>query len=419
MANIFSLFERRNVESTQVKPFATFQEVMQATEYSSVKAIENSAVYTAISTIAGDISALPIRVKQSKYEYNEEIEYLLNTEPNSAMTGKDLKFVLIANAILNGNGYAEIVRENGIPVGIHHIANENIVNIKKKSTAKHLTSLEYEVKNFGDKAGTRIINGENMIHLKPFTLDGIVGESSLKALSSELETEKHSKNFFANFFRNGTQSGGIIRVAGDLNSDDKEVVRESWQKANSGTDNAHRVIVLDEGTSYEPIKVDTEILKLINDNKNNVIKVAMVLGVPLHKMKIETHSMSLEESNSDYVVNTLNDYISSFQSELNRKMFTEKEIRKTNRFVFDTDVYKYVDAKTKREIIKSDYEMGLISLNEAREELGKQPLENDRLIQSLNYMNSELIDEYQLEKVKQVQKNVVDEEPLEGGEINE
>lgn len=418
MANIFSLFERRSaVQTHDILPFRNIDEVIRATEYSSIRAIENSAVYTAISTIAGDVSTLPVKVKQSKYEYNEELEYLLNVEPNQVMTAKDLKFILVANAILNGNSYAEIVRENGIPVSIHHVPNENVMNVKKKSTTKHLTSLEYVVKNFGDKAGTRIIKGEDMIHIKPFTLNGIVGESPLKALASELETEKHSKNFFANFFRNGTQSGGIIRVAGDLNSDDKEAVRDAWQEANSGTDNAHRVIVLDESTSYEPIRVDTEILKLINDNKNNVVKVAMVLGLPLHKMKIETHSMSLEESNSDYVVNTLNDYLTSIQSELNRKMFIDKDMRKHNQFVFDTDVYKYVDAKTKREIIKSDYELGLISLNEAREELGKQPLENDRHIQSLNYMNSELIDSYQMEKAKQVQKNVVDEEPLEGGEI--
>lgn len=418
MANIFSLFERRSaVQTHDILPFRNIDEVIRATEYSSIRAIENSAVYTAISTIAGDVSTLPVKVKQSKYEYNEELEYLLNVEPNQVMTAKDLKFILVANAILNGNSYAEIIRENGMPVSIHHIPNENVMNVKKKSTTKHLTSLEYVVKNIGDKANTRVIKGEDMIHIKPFTLDGIIGESPLKALASELETEKHSKNFFSNFFRGGTNAGGILTVAGDLNSDDKEIIRESWQKANAGTDNAHKVIILDEGTKYEPIKVSTDILKLINDNKNNVVKVAMVLGLPLHKMKIETHSMSLEESNSDYVVNTLNDYLTSIQSELNRKMFIDKDMRKHNQFVFDTDVYKYVDAKTKREIIKSDYELGLISLNEAREELGKQPLENDRHIQSLNYMNSELIDSYQMEKAKQVQKNVVDEEPLEGGEI--
>src|SRR5699024_2338544 len=113
--------------------------------------------------------------------------------------------------------------------------------------------------------GNRIVNGEDMIHIKPFTLDGLIGKSPLIALKEEIETEKHSKRFFTNFFKNGTQAGSILNIEGNLNAEDKDVIRDEWQKANSGTDNAHKVIVLDDGTKYEPIKVDTEILRLINE----------------------------------------------------------------------------------------------------------------------------------------------------------
>ncbi|MCD2137177.1 phage portal protein [Salinicoccus halitifaciens] len=419
--NILKAFEKREAVNNDFSPFRSFNEVMKAVEYSPVSAIENSAVFTAIRTIAGDISALPIKVKDSKYDYNEELEYLLNVEPNSVMTGKDLKYILIANAILNGNSYAEIERDsNGVPVALHHITNDKVVNIKKKSTTKYLVELEYEVQKIGKGSGNRKVNGEDMIHIKPFTLDGLIGKSPLIALKEEIETEKHSKRFFTNFFKNGTQAGSILNVQGNLNADDKEVIREKWQEANAGSDNAHKVIVLDDGTSYEPIKVDTEILKLINESKHSDVKVAQVLGVPLHKMKIETHSMSLEQANSDYVINTLNDYISSFESELNRKLFNVKAMRQENKISFNTDVYKYVDAKTKREIVKADWEMGLIDLNEAREEIGKPPVEGgDRRIQSLNYMNVDLIDEYQLKRVDSVQNNTVDEATLEGGENDE
>src|SRR5699024_5661994 len=243
--NLLDAFGKRTVENHNFSPFSSFNEVMRAVEYSPISAIENSAVFTAVRTISGDISALPIKVKDSKYEYNKELEYLLNVEPNSVMTGKDLKYILIANAILNGNSYAEIERDsNGVPVALHHIANDRVVNIKKKSTVKHLTELQYEVKKNGKSSGNRIVNGEDMIHIKPFTLDGLIGKSPLIALKEEIETEKHSKRFFTNFFKNGTQAGSILNIEGNLNAEDKKVVREEWQKANSGTDNAHKVIVL-------------------------------------------------------------------------------------------------------------------------------------------------------------------------------
>lgn len=406
-----------------VLPFGNINEVIRATEYSSVKAIENADIFTAINTIASDISSLPIKVTDGSYNNNLELEYLLNTEPNSVLSGKNFIYILIVNSILNGNAYAQIEREeNGVPVGLHYISNDRVQNIKKKSNSSFNTEINYEIRQLGDSGKTKSIPSQDILHIKPFTTDGFIGRSPLIALKDDIETQSNSKKFFSNFFKNGTQSGGIIKVAGDLNSDDKEAVREAWQQANSGSDNAHKIIVLDEGTTYDPIKVDTEILKLINDSKHNTIQVAKVLGMPLHKMKIETHSVSLEQANSDYVINTLNSYISALESELNRKLFADKALRQNNKIKFNTDVYKYSDAKTKVENIRAQVELGILSINEGREMMNLAPIDGgDRYIQSLNFMDSTLINEYQLKRVDGIQKNVVDEnkvseEPLEGGE---
>lgn len=394
-------------------PFANINEVIQATEYSSIKAIENADVFTAINTIAGDVSSLPIQVINGSYENNSELEYLLNTEPNSVMSGKDLVFILIVNSILNGNAYAEIERdENHIPLALHYIANDRVHSIKKKSNQKHNTDVIYEVKNM-DNSSTRNIKAQDMIHIKPFTLNGLVGKSPLEALKGDIESQINAKRFFNNFFKNGTQSGGIIKVAGDLNSEDKDAVRKAWQKANAGSDNAHKIIVLDEGTTYDPIKVDTEILKLVNESNYSTQQVAKVLGLPLHKMKIETHSVSLEQANSDYVINTLNSYISALESEFNRKLFADKVLRQNNKIKFNTDLYKYVDSETKIANIKAQYELGLINLNEARNMMNLAPIEGgDRRVQSLNFMNTQYIDEYQMKKAEEVQKTVVDESKI-------
>lgn len=416
--NIFRKTEQRAIQTKSTVQFNNASDVIEAAEYSSLEAIENADVYTAIHTIASDVSSLPLRVTNDSYNSNPELEYMLNIEPNLVMNGKSLIYILIANSILNGNAYAQIERDsNGIPVALHHITNDRVLNIKKYSNKNHNIKLIYEVK-YLDKSGTKEIDSQDILHIKPFSLTGFQGMSPLTALATDLDIQKNSKNFFSNFFKNGTMTGAVITKQGDLNPEQLAEFAKNWSERNSGVKNAHKTIVLDESTKYEPIKVDTEILKLVNSSNSSTLAVAKVLGLPLHKLKIETHSMSLEEANNDYLINTLNSYISEIESELNRKLFVDRDARQTHKITLDISAYKYADSKTKIETVKAKYEMGLISNEEARGELDYAPTGNTpRFIQSLNYMNSELIDNYQMEKVKQVQKNVVDEEPLEGGEI--
>ena len=219
-----------------VLPFGNINEVIRATEYSSVKAIENADIFTAINTIASDISSLPIKVTDGSYNNNLELEYLLNTEPNSVLSGKNFIYILIVNSILNGNAYAQIERdEHGVPLGLHYISNDRVQNIKKKSNSSFNTEINYEIRKLGDSGKTKSILSQDILHIKPFTTDGFIGRSPLIALKDDIETQSNSKKFFSNFFKNGTQSGGIIKVAGDLNSEDKEAVREAWQQAPRST----------------------------------------------------------------------------------------------------------------------------------------------------------------------------------------
>lgn len=419
--NIFRKTEQRAIQTKSTMQFSSASDAVKAAEYSSLEAIENADVYTAIHTIASDVSSLPLIVTNDSYNRNPELEYMLNTEPNLVMNGKSLIYILIANSILNGNAYAQIERDsNGIPVALHHMTNDRVVNIKKHSNKNHNTRLKYEIK-YLDKSGTKEVDAQDILHIKPFiSLDGFLGRSPLLALSTELEIQKNSKNFFSNFFRNGTMTGAVITKEGDLNPEQLAEFAKQWSERNSGVKNAHKTIVLDESTKYEPIRVETSILELINNSNSSTLAVAKVLGLPLHKLAIETHSMSLEEANNSYLINTLNSYISEIQSELNRKLFADRDARQNHKIALDISAYKYADSKTKIETVKAKYEMGLISNEEARGELDYAPTGNTpRFIQSLNYMNSELIDDYQQKKANQVQKNVVEESPAEGGEIDE
>ena len=79
-------------------------------------ALKISALYCGLNLISETISALPVykyKVSEdgSKVRCKEKINYLLNRSCNGFVRSFDLKDALIKSAILEGNGFALMVRD--------------------------------------------------------------------------------------------------------------------------------------------------------------------------------------------------------------------------------------------------------------------------------------------------------------------
>ncbi|AQL56421.1 phage portal protein [Abyssicoccus albus] len=354
-------------------------------EYSTVEALRNSDIFTAVMMIASDMAKMNIHVmKDDMRDKNHVIEKLFNKRPNDLYDAYTFKFVVIANALLTKHGYIEIVRNSkGQPEKLYHIKSSELEVVKKNNKVFYLHKNKREIEY------------NDVIDFKPYSLDGIDSISMLQSLTPDLEMQKHSKSFFANFFKHGTQAGGKLKLKdGQLSKEAREKLREEFQKANSGADNAGKVLVLDETMEYDKFEIDTEILKLINTSQHSTAQVAKVFGIPLHKFGIANANMSLKDSINDYLQTTLSRYMKAFVSACEFKLLQTT----TYSLVFDTKSYRKVDWEVYTKIISEQYNDGVISLNEYRLELGYPPInepyaEKHRV--SLNQVNAELVDEYQ------------------------
>lgn len=238
----------------------------------------------------------------------------------------------------------------------------------------------------------------DILHFKFFTLDGLHGVSPLKSLKHDLSMQNDSKRFLANFFKNDTQTGGILKMKhGKLSKEARDKVRDEWQKSNAGVNNAHKVLVIDETFEYEPIEVDTEVLKLINASTFSTETIGKVYRIPRHKLGLETSNMSLAQANLDYLTSTLNSYLKVITNELNFKLSSDFN----QKYLFDTSPFKTTDVETHTKLTINKVDKGLISLNEARKELGHKPIANinaDKHFISLNYTSIDKLEEYQMTK---------------------
>lgn len=410
---LFIKQETRN--NTQDITFSTISNIMTGVNYTSAKAIENADVFTAVQMIASDIASLPLhKHTHGIKEYHDSLATLFNVKPNSYYNAYQLKFIMVANALLNGESFVEVVRDKqGKPAELFHIKNSEISYRQDQSTGFKLV---YEIQN-GKK--TRRVQADDVLHIRFFSLDGIRGISPISSLREDIEAQKNSKKFLSNFFKNGTNNGGkLIYKGGKLSKEAREKLKSEWQKANSGTDEAHKVVVLDETMDYEAIEIPKETLEILNTSNHSTEQVAKAFKIPRHKFGLQTSNMKLEEMNMDYLVSTLQPYLSSITNEINFKLIDDHKINHIS-YKFNTDNYKTIDSETKVKNVRSQLEMGVINLDEARQEFGKEALADglgQKHLVSLNYTTLDMLEDYQMAKAKNLP---IQNKSSEGGDVDE
>ena len=302
--------------------------------------------------------------------YSDRIVNLLNTRPNPMYNGYIFKLVVFVSALLTSHGYIEITRDKtGEPMNL---------TFRKTSEIELKSDARGRLYYFHQRIDS---NGNNI--------------------------ERNVK------LRNGTHAGGILKMKGVLdNKKARDRAREEFHKSFSGTKQAGKVVVLDESMTFDQLEVDTEVLKLIRENKSSTREIAGVFGIPLHKFGIETANMSITDANLDYL-STLKPYITCVCAELNFK-FNDEYVNRE--FKFDTTEIRVVDEKTQAEIDKINIDSGKMNIDEIRQRDGLAPIPggNGSIHRvDLNHVNIELVDEYQMNKSRATDKK------LKGGEENE
>src|SRR5690625_2701717 len=147
-----------------------------STNFVSAKQIENSDVFTIINLLASDVASLDVNKTVNGIPETDDITRLLNIKPNNLYSGGTLKFIIAANALLNGESFVEVIRDGNKVYALNHLKNSQ-VTVKMDNTTNY--KLIYELSENNKK---RVLKPKNILHFKFFTLDGIKGISPLRSL---------------------------------------------------------------------------------------------------------------------------------------------------------------------------------------------------------------------------------------------
>lgn len=333
------------------------------TNFTGLKALTNSDIYTGVNIIAGDIAQSPFKPVETT-TIDESLLHILNKEPKENQSHYTMMYAVVSNLILTGNAYVLIHRNNDDSVKeLEFVETQQVNVIRDLATGLYRYEVNMPYGNIMYKCEPR-----DILHFKLSTTDGWLGRSPLLSLNDEISLQTNGLKVLNNFFSKGVFSGGILKLLnGTVNNQTKAKIRQDFETVNG----AGGTIVLDETQDFTENKINTEVLKLIQANKFSTQQIAKVLGIPVSRFGQELVNSSDTSQNDIYIASTIAMYESSICDEINLKLGVELELdlSKLRQDTKEDRLRRIAEGKVKSEFAQA------LTVNDARTYLGFQEVD--------------------------------------------
>lgn len=374
--SLFSWFKKEKpVEERSM--FGDYLLYNSASTYANNKAMLLSAVYRCTEVISDSVAQLPLepyRIDSDgcKIKFTSHPTYnLLNREPNKNMSKFTFLKTMVVSMLLTGNAYALIERdEKGNAKALYYIPTELVTILKPQTITDTISYSITGMKN--------VVEDCNMIHILNFTSDGYEGVSTLtyarKTLGLAMDAEANAEGFF----KGGANVAGILKSNAPLTTKQKESLKSSWNSAfngNTGTPNG--VAVLDADLDFQAVTVNPSDAQLLETRQFNVIDICRFFGVsPVKAFDLTKSSYNtIEQMQLAFLTDTLQPLLEKFEGEFQRKLYKPSE--KDNITVrFSTAPLLRADKQSQANYYNTLFQMGVMTINEIRQELDLPHLEN-------------------------------------------
>ena len=352
-----------------------------------------SAVYRCVELISDGVAILPIDIetKDGKYLPNHQLYQVFDNRDN-ILDRYTLVKMLIQSVLLKGNGYCYIHRnQDGSVRSLRFLEASDVTINYNKETNK----LYYTVPLISPKK----IEPVNMIHLKKFSYDGINGISVLSFASNSVKNSKNTEQSASDFFSNGRNLAGILKVNSPLTPQQTKDIKNAWNE--TYTNNGQGIAVLQGNMDFQSISVSSSEAQMIEARHFNVLDICRFFGVNPILLGEQGGSQYgvVESLQREFVLHTLIPYVEMVEQEFNRKLLKLSE----SDLNIKLEIEQMLKANKKEE---ADYLValsnnGILTPNECRMQLGYQPVDGgDQLHVAFSDVNQNTINNNQPDEDK-------------------
>ncbi|PEJ55026.1 phage portal protein [Bacillus wiedmannii] len=335
---------------------------------------------TSLELVCNSIAQLPIHLyKEQNGEAikipNDRRVMLLNNEPNDFTDSVQFKRKLVEDYILYGKALSYVERAGNTVLYLHGLDADKVQF--KKFTNDGVAWSKIEVLYMG-------VGGEKNLPYETLLLIDSGSNGVLKSGERILQLALNEVEFSKNLLENFALPTGIIETTNKLTETAVKRLRRGWESLYTGGRNAGKTVILEEGLNYKPISLNPDQLQLTDSKKVTASEIARMFNVPesMINSNLNKYTSNAAE-NLHFLQYTLSPIISAIESALDKALLLESEKEDGYYFRFDVNEVLRGTPKEQVETVGLALEKGLLSINEARTMLDKNPIQKDYFIWSL------------------------------------
>jgi HK97 family phage portal protein len=288
-------------------------------------ALTVSDVYKCDRVIRETVAMLPWKVYQTQTRGRKEAKkhplyFVLHDEPNEHMTSFTYREMIISNLNLWGRHFSYIERGKAGQVVALWPIRPDLCRFEVKDGVMWFYArpmMGPEVKYWDDE----------ILYIPGLTRDGYHTYSPIALHRESLGLSKATEVFGAKFFGSGVHAGGNITHPGNISKEAATRLKDQFEERHSGLENAHRMMVLEEGMKFESNTIPPDQAQFLQTRQFQRAEIAGLFRVPPHKIGDLSRATfsNIEQQDLEFLRDCIAPTLERIEQASNRKLLLPSE----------------------------------------------------------------------------------------------
>lgn len=341
---------------------------------------QNEVIYAAIEELCTSAAEPRIAAMAKGDDGPEKIDdhpvLALLERPNPFLDRFAFWATVILHLMVGGNAYIEKVRSaSGKVVELWLLRPDRVWVIP--DARSYIGGYEYRISE-----QTHRLAAQDIIHVKMRNpISDYYGLPPLAVAAARTDVDNFMRSFVSAFFRNAGVPAGLLNVTKSVGVTERQMIRDRFRNETGGPGGWHSLLVLDNTeATYTAMGMPLGERGLVMPDLDeiNEVRLAMVFGVPLELIgarigMIHGNRSTTKEARASFWDETLAPLYQMLGAAITTGL--HPEYGDFDYLEFDLSTVKALqeDQDSKHTRIREDVKAGLLSIQEGRAELGKDP----------------------------------------------